>query len=442
MKGRANRAKKLTAGIAACVLALSLSPAPALAYAHATLFEPSYEAEPADWDDYLGPIDYAGAMVEQQDWSVGAEVVPDVAALRTWLEARLEAMELPDVILHVKLNATEVVPAVNGTAEAPEGVAGSFKAEIEINRSIIGLVSKHVPISGIIFPVPYVAPPQPDLTPTQQAGQQIEQAILAQIADDPEAWTVEPDALGDIAADDVESTKVSVRSWVDAKVAPLVPVGFSHEVGEPDIVLPTEEDEGSFVCPIYLEEAQEDEADGEEQTHAAATGQPHSLMMRSARTATMEPSREPTLLIKGKIAPRAVKVPSEPDDPDTPPDGDQNLQPDDGNGDSNGSQGSEEPKDNRKPIHPLALRTMDPAPDIMNTATQLDRSRVVKRPNQIGGEEAPASMSSTTVQRGSSIAPTSDASQSTTAAGITICIIALAVIAVCIWQLRHKTHER
>ncbi len=85
---------------------------------------------------------------------------------------------------------------------------------------------------------------------------------------------------------------------------------------------------------------------------------------------------------------------------------------------------------------------MDPADNvtIINTATQLDRSRVVKRPNQIDGEEAPPSMSSTAVQRGSSIAPTSDQSQSATAAGIAICVLAVAVIAVCIRQLRHKGH--
>lgn len=463
MRGRANISRKLTAIVAAGALVLSMSPVQAFAWSHSwspsAPSSPSYDAEPTDWD-YLEPIEHAGVMIEQQDWTVESDAVTDVETLRAWLEARLEAMELPDVILHVKLDAADFVAAVDGTAELPEGIQGSFNAEVEITRSPLGWTSKHVPISGTIVPAPYVAPkPTPTPTPEQQVAKEIEEAIAAQIVADPDSWTVDQDDLDDIDATDEEAVKASVKIWVAAKLAPMVPEGFSHEIGEPEVVLPTEEEAGSFACPVFLtaEEPLLSPADTVESAASAAAMaavatpqiimQPQSLMMRASRTAAVEPVREPSLLIKGTIAPRGVKVPSEPDDPSTTPGGDdQDPQPDDGtgngSGNGSGSQDGEEPKDNRTPIHPLALRTMDPADNvtIINTATQLDRSRVVKRPNQIDGEEAPPSMSSTAVQRGSSIAPTSDQSQSATAAGIVICVLAVAVIAVCIRQLRHKGH--
>lgn len=286
-------------------------------------------------------------------------------------------------------------------------------------------------------PAPYVPADE------EEAAQIMKELILQQKAADAGAWTLgssDDEAHNEMFADEASAKKAvlaSVRTMLEEKG--IVPAGYTYQLGDPEVMLPTEEAEGSYKCPVYLTKVESAEGDAVGDEPRTSTEE----AVLEARGLTMHPlhatqaagnvrastgsivtypiDERPDLVIDGLISrlkPQNVNRPVQ-------------VVPGDGNS------GAGQPSS-----HPLAngqtAGSIKDANDDNDDDGSDDTEREIKRPQQLSDDKRNTPDVKTTVKSGSSIASTHDPMMGSPALLGSIGAIAAVVAVVCLLLVRRR----
>lgn len=280
----------------------------------------------------------------------------------------------------------------------------------------------------------------------EEAVEQTQQTVEALVSNDPTVWNIPAQMLQEIAFEEDEQAADSIETWLQGRfeALDLIPEGFVGEIRDMVIEPPTETEWGSFECLLYLVEedvAPQSILSGSDEL----AGHPLNEATRATMVFAIAGQGDGSLIsdddqaipISGAIPPLKVKAPTEVD-ADTG-----------GTDEANGTDGAtdaEEPGEgdgaDRRIImtHPLAFSGTDGDVDVINSEEELEGEnapRPVKRPS---GEKV-SSMSSTTIQRGAAIAPTSDPMGAVTVGAVSLACISCAVVLILISMRRVRRSD-
>lgn len=480
------RAKRVIAGITAASLAVSLCPLGAVALASDNNVGKGRVA--SQWSQYLEPVDQAVAALQEATWQVSAKEAPSASAATRWLQAQMEALGISGVHYYIDTYSASYVAATDGTADAPLGVPGAFTAKVNVYRSWLDntFAAHRVPVQVMLVPAAYAGPdPQdpglpeevtkpddpkkpvadpskpsvsesespapggedsgkdegeqkPPIHPLmppapvakEEAVQNAQEQIASQLSADPEAWSIqEGDMPADASFEGEEGIK-NVETWVYARLASqpgLVPEGFLPDIRNTIIdEEPAADGSRGFSCQVYLVEVLEKDDGAQPEAQDASEASDialhplHATIRTASVTALPEEASaeindgnaaEPFILITGRT-PRTLRS-------------------------SAGQQ-----QDGVSGKHPLANggANVQRQGGTYQISSDGENAREVKHPDQLGTENPAASSSSapTTVQRGSTIASTSDASGPITFLSMMACLIAGTVAALSVRRIRKR----
>lgn len=325
--------------------------------------------------------------------------------------------EVPDVP-DVPENPDPVPPSTDGDGDGSEEPDEPEKP---------GTDDKEDPPTPPTGPEPGPGPYVP--ADVEEAVQLMEERIKAQQNADKDAWTMpESTTADDTTFATKESAKKAVRSYVEEllKAKDIVPAGYECRVGEPEVVLPTENAAGSYACPVFISKEDPAETEQEEAVIEARGLALHPLRTTQAATNVKASPGSiedlpisnplPDLVIEGlipKLKPKTVKPVEVP------------------GGTINGIAN-----------HPLAggqaSGSITEIAGSSSSDSEEGSEREVKRPQQLSDDKRKTPDVKTTVQTGSSIASTRDTMMGSPALLGSIGAIAAVVAAVCLLLVRRR----